>query len=146
MKKFTGDRDTDIANATAPIFACDASTCYSPDGLLNMERCAIFVIDALSRVNDTVVKTENIIGKPIDLHVVIDGMIYCHNSVLIFADGEALRFLKGYMTEAAADAKKSDIEREVEGVQNRVMDMRIGGNGYGTAVVCNYDSFQRYYK
>lgn len=134
------NKDENIADALRQIKECLPHACYSDEGISNMSKCATFILDAIDNVRDKTVEVETLTGKPDNLLVIIDEVKYHHNMMMIFASSDVLRYLKGYLSVAVADSKKKALESAEVGTCVRVMDMNIGGNGYGTAVVCYYDS------
>ena len=98
-------------------------------------------MDTLSEINNTTVKTKNNIDKDIELNIHIDNIKFYHNMLVVYSENRlVLDYVKEYLHDAVRmyNLKLDNFEK--------LYDIKANSNGFGDALVMNYDScmFKKY--
>lgn len=119
------------------IMSCYNTTAYTQDDLKNMFDSAMFLLNTLNEINGKTVKVLNHVNEEYELHIRIDNIKFFHNDFMIYADSKVLSYIKEYVSDTIKklndDCKIGDL----------LWGIRLGGNGWGTATVCSYDSWRQ---
>lgn len=117
------------------------STEYTDEELTNMIDCSYFIINMLNDINGKTVKTKNLIGKDIELHISFD-VKFRHNYCYVeIDDHQTLIYLKEYFNEQI-----KLFLYHISDTQQRICEVRVSNNGFSTALLLNYDWDIKIYK
>jgi hypothetical protein len=127
--------------AATKILGCKNTTSYSVEALDNMVESSNYILDTLTEINNTTVKTKNNIDKDIELDIHIDNIKFYHNMLVVYSEN---RMVLDYVKEHLHDAVRM-YNLKLDNFE-KLYDIKATGNGFGDALVINYDScmFKKY--
>jgi hypothetical protein len=119
------------------IMACHNTTAYTQDDLKTMFDSAMFLLNTLNEINGKTVKAFNHKDEEYELLIHIDDIKFFHNDFMIYAiDHQVLSYIKEYILDSIKKFNDECKNGEL------LWGIRLGGNGYGTALVCSYESYR----
>ncbi len=110
------------------------TTEYTDEHRYNMIGCLHLIIKMLNDINGKTVKTKNIIGKDIELHISFDVKFRHNYCVVEIDDHQTLIYLKEYFIDQIKTFKYN-----IPDNQQRICEVRVSNNGFSTALLLNYD-------
>lgn len=122
--------------AATKILGCKSTTAYDVDAIDNMVESSNYILDTLSEINNTTVKTKNNIDKDIELDIHIDNIKFYHNMLVVYSENRlVLDYVKEYLHHAVRmyNLKLDNFEK--------LYDIKANSNGFGDALVINYDAY-----
>lgn len=102
---------------------CHINTEYTEHELNNMFNSSMFILNQLNDINNTEVISKDYKDNDINLFININDIVFSHNAMLIYTNRDIIKHLKEYLFTISKDAG---------------YNIRFGGNGHGTALVCSY--------
>jgi len=97
---------------------------------------AMHLLNTLNEINGKTVKALNHKDEEYDLLIHIDDIKFFHNCFMIYAETRVMSYIRDYISDSIKKHNDECINGEL------LWGIRLGGNGWGTAVVCNYDNWR----
>ena len=128
--------DVHPAIAATKVMECKHNTAYTDIQLQSMIASSIYLLNLINKINGQKVITTNSLNKEIELIVIIKNIKFFHNELQLFCEYKVLIYLKEYLENKI---KEHNLENKLKNENS--FDIKIGGNGYSTALCCHYDSY-----
>lgn len=126
--------DVHTAIAATRVMECRGKTAYTDENLSSMVASSAYALDLLREINGKTVTAANVAGKEIQLLVAIKDLKFFHNELQVWADYKVLVYLKDYLEDKIKEDKVKN--------GSDAHSVRVGGNGYSTAICCQYDPYK----
>lgn len=118
---------------------CKETTAYTDENIRAMTDSSMLILKLICEINN---KTVVVDDK--ELVIEINDIKFFHNMMLVYADRNVLRYIQEYIDSIIKSHNDTVKQYQCKNPNKpiRLIDIRISTDGWGNAIVCNYDCFK----